>query len=554
MAGVLKGKYLQFLTVYAFVYALAVLCFWLFGFYQATSVLGPGIALALLSVCLVYFILGFRFAAKRLDVKMAYTIGLGLLALPVVVVSITTGGYASWNNVAYVLLIFVSAMVGPGMPLMLIWLQALGYILVFGGFLKVPGTMLEGGIVVGACLAAGIGGWLMFRKHYGMENPEVERLRQTLKAQQLQSEAVIAAINDGIVIIDKKGVAVHANQKFLDMIALKPDELVGRHYNDIISTRIRIVGSSTATPRIKQNLIHVLRTGESVTVDSVSGEYLDGSGIIDFSYSLSPLKNENGDINAVMLIARNITHLMKLQRMKDSFVMTASHELRTPITVIGGYADLLLGTGSDSLNEKQRHYIERTKETAGRLTAIINDMLDISRLESGQRENNPQPIEVMPLLESMMEHQLSLFARKQLSLHLDAKPATVYADKSRLKQVIKNLLSNAQKFTPEDGKVILASKIVDDKCEISVTDTGPGVPKEHLTEVFEQFSKMDETGAVPGTGMGLAIAKNIVDNWGGSIAVENMHSGGARFYFTIPLASDKNNGEQSEDKDENTDH
>jgi len=253
-------------------------------------------------------------------------------------------------------------------------------------------------------------------------------------------------------------------------------------------------------------------------------------------------------------MSKDITSIMKLQRMKDALISTASHELRTPITVIAGYADLLLGNTADGeLTEKQRHYIERTKETAAHLTEMINDMLDMSRLESGQEDDRPASLNVKNLLESITESQLSLFANKQLTLHLDAEAIRVYADTNRLKEVIQHLLSNAFKFTPEGGKVTMTAKAVDTMCEIAVIDTGPGVPEEHTEDIFDKFSKLDDTGSQPGTGLGLAIAKNIVDNWGGTIAVENKPGGGARFHFTVPLAADEKN-KQEKEKQEDSDH
>jgi PAS domain S-box-containing protein len=464
------------------------------------------------------------------------------------------GGYESPHNIAYVILIFASAIIAPGVPLVLVWIQILGYALALAGYMPTLGNVWYGAAVIAACIAAGVGGWLAFRRYYKSEDPEIEELHHLLKSQQLQSEAVIGAISDGVAIVDRNGITVHANQQFLDMIYLKREELIGKHTSEVVTLRIRIITSSTGTPRLGQNIAHVFKTGEPITIDYLTAEYTDGRGTFDFSISISPLRSDSGEITAVMIMARDITNLMRLQRMKDALLSTASHELRTPITVIAGYADLLLGKGDGELTEKQRHYIERTKETTTHLTEMINDMLDMSRLESGQQDDDPVATNIQDILESTTAKLLSQFAAKNISLHIDASSTRVYADTNRLKQVLLHILSNGLKFTPDDGHITISSRMIDNMCEVSISDTGPGVPEEHLEDIFDKFTKLDDTGAITGTGLGLAIAKNIVDNWRGTIGVENIPKGGARFYFTVPLANDKDNVKQEEEKNEDSNH
>lgn len=549
----MRARYLYLLIGYTFLYAVVAVFSWAFGFYEEGKELAAAISLGLLNIPLLYYLLVFKHVQRRFGRQLAYFAGVVLLTVPIVNISTMTGGYESGNNIAYIILVYLSAMLGRGLPLTLIWTQVLVYTMVVSGYLPGLGDPAYGGVVVIACIIAGIAGWLTFRRFYVKEDPEADRLAEMLRAQELQSEGVIAAISDGVVIVNRDGIAVHANQRFLDMIALKREELVGKHYSEIVSSRIQIIASSSATPRIGQNVVHVMDTGEPITIDSVTAEYIDGSGTVDFSISISPLKNDDGDISAVLVMAKDITSLMHLQRMKDALISTASHELRTPITVIAGYADLLLGNaGGGELNDKQRHYLERTKETTTQLTEMVNDMLDMSRLESGQRNDNPVATNVMRLLESMTEGRISQFASKNLTLHLDAKPIRVYADKNRLEQVVGNLLSNAFKFTPENGKVTLAAREVDGMCEISVTDTGPGIPDEHLQDIFDKFIKLDDSGSLPGAGLGLAIAKNIVDNWNGTITAENMDKGGARFRFTVPL--ERKDKQEKEEEHENSHH
>lgn len=538
MAGAVRSKYLRLLTVYACSYALLLLIITLLSMTGTINFSMPLTVAAWALLILAYHLFAFKFAARRLGYQIAYTIGVAIVCIPMAIVSAISGGYESFNAIAIILLIFLSAMLGYAVPLVLVWMQLIGFAIVAAGHLPELGSTGMGLLMLGFFILAAVVGWVTFHSYYTREDPEAERLRQTLREEQLQSEGVITAISDGVAIVNKEGIALHANQRFLDMVALTHDELIGKHYTDVVSDKVRIVASSAERPRIGPNVAKVMETGESVVIDNETIEYVDGRPPIDLTISITALKNDDGDVSAVMIIGHDISHIMRLQRMKDALIATASHELRTPITVIAGYADLLLGASAGELNSKQRHYMERTKETTAHLTGMVNDMLDISRLESGQRENNPEPIDIVAMLQQSVEDHLGEFAGKQIVLKLDAEPGKAYADRSRLRQVIDGLLSNTYKFTPEEGKVTLGAKISGDMIEISVTDNGPGIPEDRKQVIFEKFTKLDDTGSIPGAGLGLAIAKTIVENWKGVISVEDAPGGGARFYFTVPLAKD----------------
>lgn len=552
MIGAVKEKYLQILAVYAYTYALLIVAAWLAGLYGSIATPPPLLAVILAGVPVVYYLALFKLATHRFGRRAAYTTGVGLMVLPMALVSLATAGYVSLNTIALAVLIFLSAALGSGAPLALVWMMAVGYVLIAAGYIPIAEDIEVGTIIMVAYAVSGVAGWLFFRRYYIREDPALEKLRETLRVEQLKSEGVIAAISDGVALVNRDGVVVHANERFMDIVALKPDEILGREYSQVMSSRLKIVASSSATPRIGKNIMHVMESGEPITIDLLSIEYADGSGAADFTVAISPLKNDDNEISAVMIMAKDITSLMRLQRMKDALIQTASHELRTPITVIAGYADLLLGSvGGGELNEKQRHYIERTRETTVQLTNMINDMLDMSRLESGQNNNNPVNFNILRRLEKVTESRISQFTTKSLNLHLDASSVRVHADPSQFEQVVLNLLSNAFKFTPEHGKVTVTAKEKDGMCEVVVSDNGPGIPDSHLSDIFDKFIKLDDTGALPGAGLGLSIANNIVSNWGGTIAATNNPDGGAAFRFTIPLAT--NNEKEDENGHEDND-
>jgi PAS domain S-box-containing protein len=534
MAGMVKSKYLALLTAYAYLYAVGTLVVFMldtFGFVDHTITMA-GAWLA--CVVILYNAVLFRFTAPQFGRRAAYVVGVSLLAALIIVCSVTTGGYGSFSSIGLALLLFLSSMLGSSVPFVIIWVTVLGYILVLTGLIPTLNDAAVGGAVTVGYIVSAVIGWVVFRRFYVQQDPVVEQLQRALAVEKLQSSAVLSSINDGIMIVNRDGVIRHANQKALDMIALTAEEFIGKHYADIASKKVRITYSTAKKPRLKHNVTKVLRTGVPVEIEAQTMEYTDGRPTRDVSISLTPLKNDDGELNAVLIITRDITGLMNVQRLKDDFISTASHELRTPITVIAGYTDLLLNQNLGSLTEKQQHYIERTKESTKLLTQLVNDMLDISQLESGRRANAPEKIQLKQVLDDVVTSNKTHFSTRHIVLGLQSDDVEVFVDKTRLEQVMECLLSNAYKFTPENGSVNVQTQAGDDGVTVTVIDSGEGVPADKTETVFDKFTKLDDTGTIPGTGLGLAIAKRIVTDWGGEIHVKNESTGGANFYFTIP--------------------
>ena len=234
--------------------------------------------------------------------------------------------------------------------------------------------------------------------------------------------------------------------------------------------------------------------------------------------------------------------LVELDRLKGDFLSMISHELRTPLTAIIGYTDLLLRGSHGGLNERQARHQVAVKKAAHRLLVLVNDLLDVNRLESGRVELVPEPL---PLYDAATRavHDVEAAARQRnVELRLDA-PTTspwVQADPERLHQIMLNLLDNALKFTPEGGRVTLHIDRVDDQAAVIVEDTGVGIPVEELDRVWDRFHQVDSSTRrhVGGTGLGLVIVRNLVALHGGRVAVHSQGPGlGSRFSFTLPLAS-----------------
>lgn len=250
------------------------------------------------------------------------------------------------------------------------------------------------------------------------------------------------------------------------------------------------------------------------------------------------------DLYAKLEVAN--AELRDLNVRKSEFVSIVSHDLRTPLTAIDGFVDNLLCELAGPLSPRQRQYLERIRVNIGRLVRMINDLLDLAKIEAGTIEFRPRPISIKLVLDSLVE-TLGPVAH-QNGVQLRCEPVLleelVHADPDKLTQIMTNLIHNACKFTTAGGEVrVRVSRETDGYLQICVADTGCGIPSEDVGQVFEKFYSGRSSGSERrGTGLGLAIAKHFVDLHHGRIWVESTPQRGSRFYFTIPLHSEASTG------------
>jgi putative ABC transport system substrate-binding protein len=234
--------------------------------------------------------------------------------------------------------------------------------------------------------------------------------------------------------------------------------------------------------------------------------------------------------------------LRELDRMKSDFVAHVSHELRTPLTAIKGAVDLMLREIAGPLTEKQIHYLTRVRSNTQHLAGLINDLLDLSKIESGRIEVKSTRVSLSGLVHEVVEALRPVAAEKVISLEATIREPSilVWADRDKINQVLTNLIGNAIKFTPVQGRVtVSASRNGGESVQVSVTDTGPGVPPDEKEKIFAKFYQIAEVNGEnsKGTGLGLAISKALVELHGGKIWVESEEGGGSTFSFTLPVSS-----------------
>jgi signal transduction histidine kinase len=229
----------------------------------------------------------------------------------------------------------------------------------------------------------------------------------------------------------------------------------------------------------------------------------------------------------------------RLDRLKDEFVLTASHELRSPLTSVQGFAELLM-LERDSLTPKQVETVEIILDNCRHLVRLLNDLLDLARSDAGRLGISPKPTPVAPLIEDSVRTMRAQTdgAGQILSEQIEPGLPQVYAEGDRIRQILVNLLTNAHEYSPEGASIEVTARVAGADVEIAVTDNGPGIPESQLDHIFERFVRGDAglTQRVGGTGLGLAISKSLVELHGGRLAVESTPGVGSTFSFRLPVA------------------
>ncbi|MEI8134057.1 MAG: ATP-binding protein [bacterium] len=254
--------------------------------------------------------------------------------------------------------------------------------------------------------------------------------------------------------------------------------------------------------------------------------------------SLARAINEIGEKQA-----RDFAAMQKLERVRSEFLANVSHELRTPIFAVQGFLETLLDGAVDD-PKVNRDFLERAQAQAGRLNALLNDLIDISRIESGEMRMSFRMFDIQPFIKDIISEMQGIAQQKRIELYFTSKSLPhheiwVFGDKDRIKQVMVNLIDNAIKYTNREGtiRIELINGAPDDyRVTVKVHDNGVGIPEEHLPRLFERFYRVDKDrsrSAPGGTGLGLAICKHIVEAHKGRIYVESIPGKGSTFSFTL---------------------
>jgi PAS domain S-box-containing protein len=358
----------------------------------------------------------------------------------------------------------------------------------------------------------------------------LKELYTKIQVSENRLKTIFDAAADGIVMIDKDGVILTVNPATSIIFGYEQGELEGRNVKELMPSPYR--------ENHDQYIANYIQRGETKVLGrrrETEGQRRDGS---TFPVELMTTEMSIGQQRLFLGIVRDITEKKKIDRMKSEFVSTVSHELRTPLTSIKGALGLLESGVIEELSEKSHGLVSVAHKNAERLINLVNDILDFEKLRSDTITFDLKRLDISKLLEEAVIINQGFAEQHEVTFSsVDLTPGlTVLGDDDRLIQVVSNLLSNAAKFSPTGTNVEISAGRRGHRVRISVSDCGPGIPKEFRDHIFDRFTQADasDTRQKGGTGLGLSIAKAIIEKHGGTIGFESKHGVGTTFYFDLP--------------------
>lgn len=366
------------------------------------------------------------------------------------------------------------------------------------------------------------------------------RLYQNVSAEQMRLAAILEHSGDGVMILDALGRIQRFNRALERITGRSPAEAVG-HLHDMVITLNRVEHGLPLGKAITSGWPKRTPTDAPPDTLHVEGDLArpDGSAI-SVGITYAPLFNEDGRLRNIIANVRDITNFRKAQEMKSTFISVISHELKTPVAVIKGYASTLLRDDADWDAATIRHGLEVINEETDRLTDLIDNLLAASKLQAeGMRLTLIADVRLDQVAARAVERFKAQTTLHQFVLDFPKHFPVIQGDETRLRQVIDNLISNAIKYSPKGGEVRIsgAHDAPADSITIAVRDQGVGISKDNQAQIFERFFRVDDalSRKTQGTGLGLYLARAVIEAHQGKIAVESQPGKGSTFRLTLPI-------------------
>ncbi len=358
--------------------------------------------------------------------------------------------------------------------------------------------------------ASHLGDWI--RREVKRTTTSLEKRATISEAEQARLESIITSIEDGVIVLDDNLRIILANRVAREAFALGDGNIGGKPVTELIShPDFRAMLAKSVEGAVKYYEIN-----------------FDDGRVFNAQHTFIP------KIGSAITM-QDITYLKRLDQMKNDFVHTVSHDLRSPLTAVLGYAELVERVGP--LTDQQKDFLHRVQGSVQNITTLVNDLLDLGRLESGfdTRRESVQ-------LENVLQYSLGLLdalvQKKDIHLKQEIAPSlpALRANPIRIRQMIDNLIGNAIKYAPEGGEIDVQISTTGSEIILRVTDNGPGIPRDEQSRIFDKFYRGSNVGDTKGTGLGLAIVKSIVDSHHGRVWVESTLGQGASFCVVLPAS------------------
>jgi len=359
---------------------------------------------------------------------------------------------------------------------------------------------------------------------------EREKSLRDIATEKSKVKTIINCMGDGVLVCDRDGCIVLSNPAASRMLKISESSLLG---NFLPQCNLH----SELAKTIQESL-----TTKDVSYASVSQELGIGeSGESFLRAHTAPVKNDLGETMGSVTVLQDISHLKELDKMKSEFIAMVTHELRAPIAAVEQQITVILNKMAGEVTQKQEQLLSRAKERTKGLLDLIKDLLDLSKIEAGKMVQYKELLNLQEVIQRVVDLMKAQAEDKKLDLQFSppSQISMILADRNSMEGIFTNLISNAIKYTPEGGKVIVQVSEEGGFVNACVSDTGIGIKKEDLSRIFDKFYrvKSSETRQIVGTGLGLSIVKSIVDAHLGSISVESEEGGGTTFTVLLPKES-----------------
>jgi PAS domain S-box-containing protein len=365
---------------------------------------------------------------------------------------------------------------------------------------------------------------------------EKVRARQAVEASNAILEKIIEAIPIGLAYFDRDMRILNMNSTYAQWGYLDGSTAMGKVLYDL-----------RAESRTREHIHRRVLAGESVDEKNLEVIPPAGGQALYYDVFYRPVRGGNGassEVIGMVTAVIDVTGRLEVERHKDNFLTLASHELRTPITSIKGYTELLLRNSDVTSTPRNKHFLEVIHQQVNHLVRLVNDLVDVSRIERDALPMHRETFNLSSLVAKVAYNMRLVAPSREIKLEVPNTPVLVNGDRDQLQGVLQNLLENALKYAPEDTPVEVIISSDGTEAVAAVRDYGVGVPKDQHTKVFERFYRATNAGSRPrnGLGLGLFIARSIVERHGGRIWVESRQGQGSTFYFALPLADDAGDG------------
>jgi PAS domain S-box-containing protein len=406
-------------------------------------------------------------------------------------------------------------------------------------------------VVFFSLVVSGIGGYYISKEvqEIRKQNKSLTNVADKLTAEKSQDEAVLSAIADGVYAVDMDRNLVLLNKAAQGLTNWEEKDALGLKCWNVMKLKNE---QDVSVCEKDCPALAVWNTGEAVFRSDTCFVNRKSKKRLQISSSYAPIKDYEGKMAGAICVFRDITKEKEVERLRNEFVSTASHELRTPITATEGYLSIVTDSGLVKIDDKGKEFVGKAKATLLSMSKLIQNLLAVTKIEEGKLETNVTNFSLKDLASEVIDVFAPKAKEKGITLNFQqskdptlqgkkvvGRSLNVHADREMIREVLNNLIENAIKFTTTGG-VTVSIEYDQEYATVDVEDTGMGMPADAQKHLFEKFYRVDNTATreVGGTGLGLYITRSIIETFGGRIWVESQPKKGSKFHFTVPLALD----------------